>query len=332
MSEWSEEWATGVYTIRDSSGIFSQQSGNLGTASSPQTQRDTYGGGLTENFDNALSNRALQKARNNLKAQKINLGQAFAERRQVSSQMLETAKTLACAGIALRHGQVAQAARCLSTNPGKVGLLKGLANQWLGLKYGWQPLLSDIHGAVLALENKRSEEWMVTVKGKAQSIQTDFRSYGNTGSINACFSDHRVFKGCYVRIDAVPASSALAKAAELGLTNPAALAWELLPFSFVADWFVPIGDYLEQFDSCAGWDIRGFSQSDLVRAEWKWQGRSTKSGSTTYDPNWKSRRRFVALNRNAGVTVPFPVLPWIKDPFTASNVKNALALLVQAFH
>jgi hypothetical protein len=29
-----------------------------------------------------------------------------------------------------------------------------------------------------------------------------------------------------------------------GLTDPASVAWELIPFSFVADWFVPIGDTL----------------------------------------------------------------------------------------
>jgi len=28
------------------------------------------------------------------------------------------------------------------------------------------------------------------------------------------------------------------------LTNPALVAWELVPFSFVADWFVPIGSWL----------------------------------------------------------------------------------------
>jgi hypothetical protein len=29
----------------------------------------------------------------------------------------------------------------------------------------------------------------------------------------------------------------------LGLTNPLNVAWELVPFSFVVDWFIPIGDF-----------------------------------------------------------------------------------------
>lgn len=34
----------------------------------------------------------------------------------------------------------------------------------------------------------------------------------------------------------------------LGFTNPAAVLWEATPFSFVVDWFLPIGDYLKTLD------------------------------------------------------------------------------------
>jgi hypothetical protein len=34
-------------------------------------------------------------------------------------------------------------------------------------------------------------------------------------------------------------------AAQLGLLNPENVAWELLPWSFVIDWFIPIGQYLD---------------------------------------------------------------------------------------
>lgn len=39
---------------------------------------------------------------------------------------------------------------------------------------------------------------------------------------------------------------ALAYLMMLGFDNPARTIWELVPFSFVLDWFLPIGDYLEQ--------------------------------------------------------------------------------------
>jgi hypothetical protein len=334
MSEWSNSHAVGSF-------YSSQPTGNrlVGTLTqvvlNPTSLRNTYmaGGTTIENFDGALSNRAIQKARNALKAQKVNLGQAFAERRQVSSQMLQTAKKLECAIHTLRRGNFNGTARCLGVRTPKQ-TAKTLAGQWLGYKYGWQPLLSDIHGAVLALEAKDPSEWMVTARGTATSTFEDHGIYGNAGSANAHLANHRIKKGCYVRIDAVPASPGLATAASLGLTNPALLAWELLPLSFVADWFVPVGDYLTQLDSTVGWDIKGYSQSDLVQAHYNWRGRTTSTtagGGTTYFNSWSSSRKFVALNRSVASSVPFPILPWIKDPITASNVKNALALLVQAF-
>jgi hypothetical protein len=334
MQEWSNSHASGYF-------YSSQPTGNriVGTLTqvvlNPTSLRNTYvpGGTTIENFDVALSNRALQKARNALKAQKVNLGQAFAERRQVSSQMLQTAKKLECAIWCLRRRNFNGAARCLGVRTPKQ-TAKTLAGQWLGYKYGWQPLLNDIHGSVLALESQDKEGWMVTARGTATSTYEDNGIYGNAGSANAHQASHRIKKGCYVRIDAVPSSSGLATAASLGLTNPALLAWELLPLSFVADWFVPVGDYLTQLDSTVGWDIKGFSQSDLVQARYGWRGRSTSTsggGGTTYTNVWSSSRKFTALNRSVSDTVPFPVLPWIKDPITSSNVKNALALLVQAF-
>lgn len=338
MSESSDTWATGTfYSYSKNSGYSNILTGQLNVVTSTISQRDTMNGGLSENIDAALSNRALQKARNNLKAQKVNLGQAFAERRQVSSQMLETASKFNCAiGSLLNHKNMRglrQAASCLGVGAPKK-LASTVAGNWLGLKYGWLPLLSDIHGAVQALDSRDRTEWMVTVKGKASSIGEDHRDYGTTGNANACYANSKVWKGCFVRIDATPSNSAVATAASLGLTNPAQLAWELLPYSFVVDWFLPVGDYLTQLDSCAGWDIRGFSSSDFVRAEWEWHGRSTFStanGGTTYHNDWRSRRRYVALNRSTANSVPFPILPWIKDPVTESNVKNALALLVQGF-
>jgi hypothetical protein len=37
------------------------------------------------------------------------------------------------------------------------------------------------------------------------------------------------------------------------------VAWELVPFSFVLDWFIPIGSYLSQLDASAGMEFLGGS-------------------------------------------------------------------------
>lgn len=280
-----------------------------------------------------LANRSLSKARSALKDQKVNLGQAWAERRQVSNQVLQTAKKLATAAVALRKGHWKDACSALGIK-GVKPVSKTLASQWLGYQYGWKPLLSDIHGAVLALEKRDRDQWMVTVKGSASSVQQQTSAYranlpyANDGSGKSVF-------GVMTRIDACPSNSAVASAASLGLTNPVLLAWELVPFSFVVDWFVPIGDYLSQFDALAGWEIRGYSQSTLSKMEWSFRGYNGRWNSTvgmlSHYGLWYSHYRSVSLNRSAGTSVPFPMFPNIKDPISKAHLANAAALLRVAF-
>jgi hypothetical protein len=39
---------------------------------------------------------------------------------------------------------------------------------------------------------------------------------------------------------------------KLGFVNPGVIAWELVPFSFVIDWFVPVGNFLSQWTDFVG--------------------------------------------------------------------------------
>jgi hypothetical protein len=289
---------------------------------------------INEDASNDMATRTLAKARNRLKASNVNLGMAWAERRQVSSQILGTARDLASAFSALKKGRWKKCCKKLRIQQVKpVG--RGLASQWLGYQYGWKPLLSDIHGSVLALEKAEKDNWMVTVKASSREKRTVYGREGADTYAAACIADHVQSRGCFVRIDAVPGNSAVATAASLGLTNPLQIAWELVPFSFVVDWFLPVGDYLNQFDSLLGWDIRGYSMSSFNKTDWKWTGINTQvdSGGYTwhYERNFVAKRQVMSLTRTASLTVPFPFFPVIKDPVSKGHVANALALLVQAF-
>ena len=46
---------------------------------------------------------------------------------------------------------------------------------------------------------------------------------------------------------------------QLGLTNPLLVAWDIIPFSFVVDWFIPVSTYLKRYN-----DMAGFSYVDPV--------------------------------------------------------------------
>lgn len=54
---------------------------------------------------------------------------------------------------------------------------------------------------------------------------------------------------------------------QIGLTNPLLLGWELIPFSFVADWFIQVGDYLETLDALIGVKRIAITRSVKQRSE-----------------------------------------------------------------
>ncbi len=54
--------------------------------------------------------------------------------------------------------------------------------------------------------------------------------------------------GCEVTIS----NPNLYLANNLGLANPAIVVWELIPFSFVVDWFVTVGQFLENGSAWLG--------------------------------------------------------------------------------
>ncbi len=336
MTEWSENHAVGSYRVIQPGGsTLSIQSGQLGGAvTSPTSQlSNAPSNQLSESFDSTIANRALLKIRTKAKDQDINLAQAYAERAQVSSMAVSTLNKLYRCATHLHKKQWKKACADLGIG-GKKPLTKKPSDQWLELQYGWKPLLQDVHGAVSALEKRNSDDWKVTVKAR-ETVKRELNAFqGNTASGNRCITNHRSLMGSYARIDMVPESQALISASQLGLTNPAVVAWELVPFSFVADWFVPVGEFLGQFDALAGWKVLGFSQSNFTRVEWSWAGVSSTSGSgsnvTNYVNSWNSRRRFVSLNRTAGTVVPFAVYPRIKNPFSEAHGWNAIALLAQA--
>ena len=122
---------------------------------------------------------------------------------------------------------------------------------------------------------------------------------------------------------------AVASAAQFGLTNPLLVAWEVVPFSFVVDWFLPVGDYLEGLTSLHGLKL---SETSLTVHRMV-KGTSTfipgpesvrnnfyrKLGHTTYDQ--------YLIERTLGL--PSLPLPKLEPPFSVVRGLNAIALLRQ---
>lgn len=124
---------------------------------------------------------------------------------------------------------------------------------WLEYSYGWAPLIGDIYtigDSMLAVPS--------TIVKK--SFREDFalpitHQTGHLRFAGQCIGKVLATAKSIVTLDA-PFIHAMN---QYGILNPFAVAWEAVPFSFVADWFIPIGDYLNQFNATAGLKFYDYS-------------------------------------------------------------------------
>jgi hypothetical protein len=132
-----------------------------------------------------------------------------------------------------------------------------------------------------------------------------------------------------VRLDFRFSSPHLASLAADGLTNPVALAWEVTPFSFLADYCVGLGSWLNRLDATLGKEFIGGS---VTRFE-NFNGTSyTSFGGTTYGYQ-QSAYKYVRMQRSVYGSFPDASLIAlnVKNPLdSAKRAFTGLSLLVQA--
>jgi len=127
---------------------------------------------------------------------------------------------------------------------------------WLEYQYGWKPLLSDIQGSAEALAqthlNPRPLRFsaMASTNGKVMKRPIAIWPVNGTHYL-AELTFYHAGKTRYV-LEVAEDSKILESLQTVGLTNPLLLAWELLPYSFVVDWFLPLGSYLQQLEYARG--------------------------------------------------------------------------------
>jgi len=261
---------------------------------------------------------------------------------------------------ALRHGDVESAMRSfartisgdklLGQNAGTVfgwrraKKLDGseMAATLLAYRYGWEPLIKDVYEAAKYLEQQtQTRQMRIRVRGPVQE------SWLNDPVAGASYS--YVTRKIVKRELRVVYTEILTKARSLGLTNPATIAWELIPYSFVIDWFIPIGQYIEELTFFSGFSAK-------VHMSTMWVSEGSKSSSACTQHNAWAREwphdplccsvgandpittftgyktvadRKVRLERkvNQPISVPLPGMKSIEKALSLTHLQNALALL-----
>lgn len=202
---------------------------------------------------------------------------------------------------------------------------KSLGNNFLEFHFGWEPLVKEI-GSLLdfAIEKPFPS---VYLKGRASERGP---STFTIPSLNdGTFGDSYRWEWCKVQIlgTAVITNPNLYTLSRLGLINPASVAWELVPFSFVVDWFTNVGQVLNSYTDFAGVTLKNVSTTHFtcvsVRRYYRGYWYSPYPGTAAI---WEYRQ--ISLKRTLGTSGPTLSVRALKLP-SVTRALTACSLLTQ---
>ncbi len=282
----------------------------------------------------------IAKARlfDKLKGEGTNVANMLGERKQIVKSVESLLNTIVYTVRDLKRGNVTSAIRRMGGDPLTARKLrkKDIADQWLSLQYGWKPLISDIYGLCEDLHKRYTSDNLnrVKVSAKLKERKTSpevWSTFAGTISRGQVITQAIVSYMCRARLD-----EHIATLAATGVTNPLEVAWEITPWSFVVDWFLPVGRYIEQHTAADGWVFYDGCRSELLTVTEKIRGnknRAYTAGQWSYtdEQNIFGEFHTVTFQRFELSSWPIPDIPRFKNPLSAQHVQNSIALLSQMF-
>lgn len=209
------------------------------------------------------------KLRKKIKAETVNVAVALAERKQTAGLVSSAVKGILSFYRSVRDKNLFSkllSRRRKSLPPDfhrlqprvrqqllrqREGLLESrsrdLADAWLQFSFGMKPLYGDINAAVEETIRRCSEGITMWVRTHSEHSMKTSVMVDQYGESFVCTFDEKMLlraKASFRISDTVEN-----RAVAMGLTNPLQVAWELVPYSFVIDWILPVGDYLASLDS-----------------------------------------------------------------------------------
>lgn len=265
----------------------------------------------------AVYNKALDKFYGAIRNSDLNLAVDLAEGKQTIRMVADATRAL----ISLKKIALRAASKPATS----------LAKSWLGAQYGWRPLLSTLHDlAEFAQSN------YLYRRVKVRSSQSFERPTVFTSTISPSYR-YRTRMSYRVELSALyeVVDSRLFDASRLSSLDPAVIAWELLPFSFVVDWVFDIGSYLaavEQANLKGLAFVEGYrTDTYLKETTGEYDGRYEVSGPSykSFQAKWSVRR--TGLDRKVLTSFPRPTFPQFKVDLGSSQLLSAAALLQTIF-
>jgi hypothetical protein len=213
---------------------------------------------------------------------------------------------------------------------------------WLEYRYGWLPLLSDIYGAVEMIEKLDDGSYdRYAIRAKSKYRRSLDKSKTWSGYVGRYYTipaiADNVLNGelqVKIRLDAKVDTNVYLRLVDCGVLDPLLVAWEKVPYSFVVDWFLSIGQFLEASNALLGMTYQGGS---ITRFMYTHESCTTRLGphgpelKTASLPPVTHERRVRRFSRSVLLDLPQPGIVLNENPLNPTRMMDAIALLAGMF-
>lgn len=216
----------------------------------------------------------------------------------------------------------------------KIQPIRTIGSYWLEYQYGVVPILQSIHditsGSLLRAGNNMALKTRDGHKIRA-SNKVVTKDNANSAGYSQRVSYETLFRyeigGHYT-----PSDGLLETMSRYSSLNPVSIAWELLPFSFVVDWFYDIGGYLRSAETALVSNQGSFSgYITFIKREKVFESYTINTfppGMRVMEVQERNRSR-VTKSRTPLTSFPFPRRPSFSADLGSGRLLNAAALLSQ---
>jgi hypothetical protein len=211
-----------------------------------------------------------------------------------------------------------------------------LANSWLWYRYGIRPTVRSIFDIMEAFQKEITEE----VRFRSKS-----GGYGDTDVVSGSETDGGNFivtrswtktHSLQVRAGILYEMDLQANTFGVSLQDLPLALWELIPYSFVADWFLNVGDYISAITPKAGtreltsWTVIRETLTTNVTHSAAWSGLASYQPTTFPDGSASCEITKYTRIPTIGIGLALQTAPfgWLGDP-NVQRVVDAVSLITQ---
>jgi hypothetical protein len=268
----------------------------------------------------------------------LNLAVDLAEGHQTVDMLRSTGKALGLSDLNPKiRGPMARVFNALKAGAKLVRSIKHMrskeaANAWLQWTYGWKPAASSLFGVMEQVSKTDEPYHKVRATGR----------YKNSESLRVNAFHPKIFTNqrgdlsqkVIIQAEFAMSNSALESIAGYTSLNPLAIAWELVPYSFVVDWAINVGGYLSAMESAFMYGnsfVRGFVTTgtllEFVSAtsgNWYWPD-INQSDYLNFSGSFRTSTK----KRQVLTETPFPTPPVLDLKLGGNRLVSAASLLRQ---